>query len=36
MSGINDTAYPQFKSEFSVQELASIFTPSSTEHHFIA
>ena len=36
MSGINDTAYPQFKSEFSAQELTAMFTPSAVEHDFIA
>ncbi len=36
MSGINDTAYPQLKAEFSEQELISGFTPNPAEREFIA
>lgn len=36
MNGIDDTAYPQFKSEFSEQELIATFTPSPAENDFIA
>lgn len=36
MSGINDTAYPQLRTEISDQDLISVFTPSATERRFIA
>jgi hypothetical protein len=36
MSGINDTAYPQLRTEISDQDLISAFTPSATERRFIA
>ena len=36
MSGINDTAYPQLRTEISDQDLISVFTPTVTERRFIA
>ena len=36
MSGINDTAYPQLRTEISDQDLISVFTPTATERRFIA
>jgi len=35
MSGINDTAYPQIRTESSDQDLISVFTPSAAERRFI-